>query len=126
MVNKQTVNNQDKVATHFMGKAKVSWRKSLKVTQQAAGQVPNFAKRFYVFNHGADFTREDVKGFQDLDLKVIVSINTGHYQTGNPQRQGDVHVRQMLDFGVDGLQVDSCYDKGLFEKVGYRDTGHRR
>jgi len=117
LINKEPVDNQDKVAAYFMGKAKVSWRKSLKETRQTASQISDFAKQFYVFNHGVDFTAEDVKGFQALGLKVIVSINTGHYQTGDAQQQGNRHVQQMLDFGVDGLQVDSCYDKGLFDKA---------
>ena len=82
---------------------------------RCAGQVSGFAERFYVFNHGADFTADDVEGFQGLGLQVIVSINRGHYQTGDPRQQGESHVRRMLDFGVDGVQVDSCYDKSLFE-----------
>lgn len=116
LINKEPKNNQDKIVQHFMGKAKISWRKSLKETQEAASKDPNFAKKYYVFNHGADFTEEDVKGYQELGLKVIVSINTGHYETGDPQQQGEQHVQQMLKFGVDGLQIDSCYDPLLFEK----------
>lgn len=116
LINKEPKNNQDKIVQHFMGKAKISWRKSLQETQEAALRDPNFAKKFYVFNHGADFTARDVKGFQQLGLKVIVSINIGHYETGDPQQQGDQYVQQMLKFGVDGLQIDSCYDPLLFEK----------
>lgn len=116
LINKEPKNNQDKIVQRFMGKAKISWRKSLKETQEAASKDPDFAKKYYVFNHGADFTAEDVKGFQQLGLKVVVSINTGHYKTGDPQQQGEQHVRQMLKFGVDGLQIDSRYDPLLFEK----------
>jgi ribose transport system substrate-binding protein len=120
LINKQPKNNQAKIVEHFKGKAKVSWRKSLLETQEAVGNVQDFAEKFYVFNHGADFTAEDVKGFQQLGLKVIVSINTGHYGTGDPQQQGEQHVQQMLEFGVDGLQIDSCYDPGYFAKKSNR------
>ena len=105
---------------HFVGKVKVSWRKSLLETQEAAVNDPDFAEKFYVFNHGTDFTAEDVKGFQQLGLKVIVSINTGHYETGDPHQQGEQHVQRMLKFGVDGLQFDSCYDLAYFQEQSNR------
>ena len=120
LIDKEPKNNQDKIAEHFLGKAKVSWRKSLLETREAAATDPDFAKKFYVFNHGADFAREDVKGFQQLGLKVIVSINTGHYETGDPQQRGEHHVQEMLKSGVDGLQIDSCYDRALFQKDSNR------
>ena len=113
LINKLPVNNQDRIAAHFMGKAKISWRKSLAEAQAHAADDPGFAEKYYVFNHGADFTAEDVRGFQQLGLKVIVSINTGHYKTGDPQQQGEQHLRQMLEMGVDGLQIDSRYE-GVF------------
>jgi glycerophosphoryl diester phosphodiesterase len=115
LINKMPRNNQDKIAEHFLGKVKVSWRKSLPDTQQAAGSDPDFAGKFYIFNHGDDFTEADVRGFHALGLEVIVSINTGHYATGDPQQRGEHHVREMLKFGVDGLQIDSRYDRVLFQ-----------
>jgi len=33
-----------------------------------------------------------------------------HYKTGDPLQQGLDDIRQMLDWEVDGLQIDSCYD----------------
>jgi glycerophosphoryl diester phosphodiesterase len=110
LINKEPKNNQEKIVEHFIGKIKISWRKSLLETQGAAATDPDFAEKFYVFNHGADFTANDVKGFQQLGLKVIVSINTAHYKTGDPQQQGEQHLRQMLRMGINGLQIDSCYD----------------
>ena len=115
LVNKEPTNNQAKIAQHFLGKAKVSWRKALSETKRAAESDPDFAGKYYVFNHGADFTAEDVRGFQRLGLKVIVSVNSWQYGSGDRQRQGDQHVQQMLSFGVDGLQIDSCYDSALFK-----------
>jgi glycerophosphoryl diester phosphodiesterase len=117
LINKEPKENQDKIIKHFIGKAKISWRKSLVETQKAAREDPDFVKKYYIFNHGADFTSKDVKGFQQLGLKVVVSINTGHYETGDPQQQGEQHVQQMLKYEVNGLQIDSCYDRVLFQKI---------
>jgi glycerophosphoryl diester phosphodiesterase len=120
LINKEPMNNQDKIVEHFIGKIKVSWRKSLLETQEAASTDPDFAEKFYVFNHGADFTANDVTGFQQLGLKVIVSINTAHYKTGDPQQQGEQHIQQMLELGIDGLQIDSCYDPACFQEKSNR------
>jgi glycerophosphoryl diester phosphodiesterase len=113
LINKIPVNNQDKIAQHFFGKTKVSWRQSLLETQKTVHEDPSFANNHYIFNHGADFTNEIVSGFHSLGLEVIVSINTHHYNTQAAQQQGEHHVKQMLQFGVDGLQIDSCYDIAL-------------
>lgn len=116
LINKEPKDNQDKIARLLMGKAKVSWRKDLNETRQAAEThpAPGFADNYYVFNHGADFAAEDVEAYQRLGLRVIVSINTWHYRSGDRQQQGEDHIRQMQSFGVDGLQIDSCYDSALF------------
>jgi glycerophosphoryl diester phosphodiesterase len=117
LINKEPINNQGKVIGHLRGKAKISWRKTLKETQRAAREIPRFAEHFYIFNHGADFSTEDVKGFQALGLKVIVSINTQHYQVEDSISLGTQHIQTMMRFGVDGLQIDSVYDGGVF-RVG--------
>jgi glycerophosphoryl diester phosphodiesterase len=113
LINKVPKDNQDQIAKHFLGKTRISWRKSLSQTREATSQDPDFARNFYIFNHGADFSEEDVNGFHKLGLPVIVSINTEHYETGDPQQQGERHVQQMLQYGVDGLQIDSCFDRAL-------------
>lgn len=110
LINKIPKDNQDQIAKHFLGKARVSYRKSLAETREAASQDPDFAKNFYIFNHGADFTEPDIIGFHKLGLPVIVSINTYHYKTGDPQQQGEHHIQQLLHDGVDGFQIDSCFD----------------
>ena len=110
LINKIPKDNQDKIARHFRGKARVSWRQTLEATVETAGQYPDFIENHYVFNHGADFTEETVKGYQRLGLEVIASINTHHYTTSTCQQQGGKHAKQMLQFGVNGLQIDSCYD----------------
>lgn len=114
LINKEPINNQDKVIDRLRGKARISWRQTLKETQSVAQANPGFAGDYYVFNHGADFTIEDVKGFQSLGLKVIVSINTQHYRLQAPLLKGKEHIRSMIEFGVDGLQIDSVYDSDVF------------
>ncbi|MCZ6634716.1 MAG: glycerophosphodiester phosphodiesterase family protein [bacterium] len=116
LINRVPKNNQDKIALRFLGKIKLSWREPLKKTQQAASQDSDFPSRHYVFNHGIDFTAQEVEGFHELGLDVIVSINTEHYVSGDPQKRGTEHIQQMLEFGVDGFQIDSCYDHALFDK----------
>ena len=114
LINRVPKNNQDKIAERFLGKIKCSWREPLQKTQQAVSQDPDFASKYYVFNQGDDFTAQDVDGFRELGLDVIVSINTAHYTSGDPQERGDRHIQQMLEFGVDNFQIDSCYDHALF------------
>lgn len=114
LINKTPKNNQDKIIPYFLGKAKVSWRAPLLIAEQAAAKDPNFANNYYVFNHGADFDAAAVKAFQDLGLPVIVSINTGHYRKEEAQAMGIKHVQDMLEYQVDGLQIDAVYDPILF------------
>ena len=120
LINKEPINNQDKVIDHLRGKVKISWRGTLDKAQRLARATPSFASDYYVFNHGADFTAEDVKGFQALGLEVIVSINTQHYQIAVSLKQGRQHIRSMIEMGVDGLQIDSVYDEEAFEGRGTR------
>ena len=70
---------------------------------------------FFIFNHAADFDREQVDGFHALGLDVVVSINTFHYREGDPIAQGVRDLERMLALGVDGLQIDSVYDTYLFD-----------
>ena len=49
-------------------------------------------------------------------MKVIVSINTHHYGTGDPLQQGLAHIRRAVEQGVDGLQIDSVYDAILLRR----------
>lgn len=114
LINKTPIKNQDKIIPYFYGKCRVSWRQDLAATQRAAANEPSFQQRYYVFNHGADFTTTSVKGFQELGLSVVVSINTQHYQPRSSIDDGKDHIEQMLRFGVDGLQIDSIYDPVLF------------
>lgn len=116
LINKVPKDNQDKIAKRLQGKVKCSWRQYLKKTQEAASQDSDFAHKYYVFNHGINFTAQEVEGFRALGMDIIVSINTGHYTFGDPQERGDEHIQQMLEFGITGFQIDSCYDHALFDK----------
>ena len=53
---------------------------------------------------------KSARAYQALGLQVIVSINTFHYPTGDPLQQGLNDVKKMLNYNVDGLQLDAVYD----------------
>ena len=55
-----------------------------------------------------------IRAYQALGLQVIVSINTFHYLRGDYTQQGLDDVKRMLDYGVDGLQLDAVYDETVF------------
>ena len=114
LINKTPKNHQSEIVTPFLGKARISWRKSLSDTREETAYNLNFAQEYYLFNHGADFTQASVKEFQAMGVPVIVSINTGHYAS-EAQAKGEAHVREMMKYGVDGLQIDACYDPVVFE-----------
>ncbi len=73
----------------------------------------NLARNYFVFAHAIDFTRQSVRAYQALGLQVIVSINTFHYPTGDYTQQGLDDLQKMLDYGVDGLQIDAVYDASV-------------
>ena len=110
LINKTPRDNQDLIARRFQDSARVSWRRTLSETQDAVRRDPKLTERHYVFNHGEDFTSEDVGGYQALGLRVITSINRHHYPEGDPLVLGTRHIKQLMDCGVDGFQIDSCYD----------------
>jgi len=74
---------------------------------------PNYAATHFVFAHAKDFTADNVKAYHALGLPVIVSINLFHYPVAQALEQGLSDIQSMLDFGVDGLQIDADYDEGL-------------
>jgi len=108
---------QDKVADWFLGKAKTAWRFNLIKTKILAQALPHPGRYHFVFNSPKDFTREMVEGFHKMGLIVIASVNTSHYWTGDPMQQGLKDIQTMLDWGVDGLQIDSCYDPLVFSRI---------
>lgn len=119
IVNQFPVANQEKVVAWFLGRAKISWRESLLRTKIIQPYVPDPAKFNFVFNSPADFTREEISGFHQMGLKVIASVNVDHYRgmSVDPMKQGVEDIKKMLDWGVDGLQIDSCYDPWVFERI---------
>jgi len=110
--------SQQKVADYFLGKAKVSLRVSLEDAQKLEKSMSEKLSNYYfVFNSPRDFKQDDIAGFHKMGLSVIPSINTAHYKTGDPMKQGLADVKKMLDKGVDGLQIDSCYDPLVFNRI---------
>jgi glycerophosphoryl diester phosphodiesterase len=83
--------------------------------EQVITENPEKAKHLFVFGHGDDFTKENIAKYQALGLQVIVSINTFHYITNEPIPPGMEHIKKMIEWGADGVQIDSVYDPALFE-----------
>jgi glycerophosphoryl diester phosphodiesterase len=119
IVNQFPVANQEKVVAWFLGRAKISWRESLLRTKIIQPYMPDPGKFNFVFNSPADFTQEEISGFHQMGLKVIASVNVDHYRGKpvDPMKQGVEDIKKMLDWGVDGLQIDSCYDPWVFERI---------
>ncbi len=115
LINRMPVFNQEKVAAWFLGRARISWRVSVLRGQLLKPFLPDVSKYNYMFNSPRDWVESDIPAFHDMGLKVIASINRDHYKTGDPQAQGEADVRKMLQWGVDGLQIDSCYDPVVFD-----------
>jgi glycerophosphoryl diester phosphodiesterase len=114
LINRMPVRNQARVAERFLGQAKIAWRKPLSESVDELRALKNAGQLYYVFNHGVDFDRAEVEGFQAIGLKVIVSINFGHYQQADPLLEGLRDARRVLDLGVDGIQIDAPYDSVVF------------
>lgn len=114
IVNRMSSRSQEKVADWFLGKAKTAWRFNLVKTQIFASALPEPGKYHFVFDSPRDFSKDMIDGFHKLGLIVIASVNTDHYKTGDPRKQGLADIQKMLDWGVDGLQIDSCYDPLVF------------
>lgn len=118
LINRIPIHNQEKIADWFFGKAGISWRDPLMQARKRLRAKNDPSEFFYIFNHGEDFDREQVDGFHAMGLKVIVSINTGHYKEGDPVQLGFADLRRVVALGVDGVQIDSCYDSVVFTSNG--------
>jgi glycerophosphoryl diester phosphodiesterase len=101
---------------HFSERGRLSWREPLETVRTSDRAKDSPGDRYFIFNHAADFDADSVKGFQDLGLKVIVSINIFHYlRIGHWKETGHRDVARMLEYGVDGLQIDSVYEPAFRE-----------
>jgi glycerophosphoryl diester phosphodiesterase len=114
LIDRVAVSNQARVAERFLGRVKIAWRRPLRESADELRALGNANQLYYVFNHGSDFDRSEVDGFQAIGLKVIVSINFGHYRSADPLLEGLRDARRALDLGVDGLQIDAPYDTVVF------------
>jgi hypothetical protein len=98
---------QKSLTEDFARGGRRSWRPSL---EEARAEIRP-RDEYFIFGHAADFDAASVKGFQALGFLVIVSINNFHYlRTGNWEENGNRDVARMLEYGVDGLQIDSVYE----------------
>ena len=109
---------RDDVGRAFQGKALIAWGAPLEQAKRSRLWNQQPGEKFFMFGHAGDFSREDIEAFQAHGLKVIVSINKFHYLgKGDLVTLGMADVRRMLDYGVDGLQIDSVYDRSFRHKT---------
>lgn len=118
--NRIPIYNQEKVCDWFLGRALTSWRGSLQKIKILAMARPNPGRYHFIFNSPKDFTKDMIDGFHEMGFMVIPSVNIAHYKTGDPQKQGLADIEKMLNWGVDGLQIDSCYDSLVFASMGIK------
>ena len=102
------------VKARLAGEVKVSWRVPLEAAKNAGIAARNPGARYYIFNHADDFTQEHVRGFQEMGLQVIVSVNLFHYPPDEALERGRRDVARMMAWGVDGVQIDAPYDPVVF------------
>lgn len=102
------------IVKRFEGKAKLAWSVPFVIAKKSERARANPGESYFLFRHAGDLNEEEVEGFHSLGVKVIVSINTFHYRKGDRIQQGLDDVRKMLALGVDGLQIDSVYDRAVF------------
>lgn len=87
------------------------------VSPEATADTPPAGR--FAFGHAKDFDGPSVRALQARGLKVVVSINTFHYLgAGDWRETGDEDVKRMLEYGVDGLQIDSVYEPAFREHAG--------
>ena len=103
------------VVDRFKGASKINLRKPYAIVQGMVDRKEIDPSHYFIFNHAADFDRNEVEGFHALGFPIVVSINTFHYRTGDPIQQGLDDVQHMLTLGVDGLQIDAVYDAPLIK-----------
>ena len=112
--------SRDQILLDFFSRkgGRVCIRVPYEVAKERLKELENPGKTYFAFNHAIDFNSKEVDGFHTLGLQVVVSINLQHYRAPvDPIEQGLADVDAMLELGVDGLQLDSAYDKtvALFE-----------
>ena len=122
IINQFPIANQEKVADYFLGKALLSWRSDVLYTRLMLPYMPSPTKYRFIFNSPAELTKTEIDGFHEMGMPIIASVNTQDYRgpAADPLKQGNEDIKKMLDWGVDGLQIDSCYDPPVFERLHKR------
>jgi glycerophosphoryl diester phosphodiesterase len=101
------------VADRFKGRARVSWRQPVDEMHFEGAEATDPGRYYFVFGHAVDFTPESIRAYQEQGLQVVVSINTFHYRKAEAMERGLRDVKTMLEWGADGVQIDSVYEPAL-------------
>jgi glycerophosphoryl diester phosphodiesterase len=121
IINQFPIANQEKVADYFLGKALLSWRSDVQYTRLMLPHMPPPRYRF-VFNSPVELTKAEIDGFHGMGFTIIASVNTQDYRgtAADVLKRGNEDLEKVLDWGVDGVQIDSCYDPPVFERLRRR------
>ncbi len=105
---------KSQLARDFENGGRRKLRTSLEEVQESGQQENRLGDEYFAFGRAAKFDAASVTAYQELGLKVIVSINAFHYLTSPDwEKAGNEDVRRMLEYGVDGLQIDCAYEPAV-------------
>ena len=111
------IGNRSLAKKYFFGKGKIAKSVKSSVRELAKQNGANIGQHYFVFGHAKDFNQENVDYFHNAGLQVIVSINVFHYwKKAFMLKPGFNDIQKMLNFSVDGLQIDSCYDSFFLQR----------
>lgn len=104
-------------AERFRGRSRLSWGGRPENLRRYG--IDKHPQDFFVFGHADDFDAASVKAFQAMSIPVIVSINLFHYDdvAEDPMAAGNADIERMLEYDVDGLQIDSVYEKAARKRL---------
>lgn len=98
---------------YILSPHRIATRDSVEQVKEKIVDDPGFVDSHFIFGHAVDFNAENVKEYQSLGLQVVVSVNLLHYKVDEALEKGLVDTATMIALGVDGVQIDSVYEKSL-------------
>ncbi|GMW03912.1 MAG: hypothetical protein AMXMBFR84_50460 [Candidatus Hydrogenedentota bacterium] len=105
---------RDELKSRFLGEARISFGADTAKAHALLDGDSDASANYYVFSEAKAFNAWNVAAFQKLGYAVIPSINTFHYPEPEHLAAGLADIQRMQELKVDGIQIDSIYDRALF------------
>jgi len=99
----------------FKGKARISIIYEGLVDAVAKGEP--VAEHYFLFMHGNELTREQVRYAQARKVPVVPSVNLFHYREEDPMAGAYGDITWLMEAGVTEFQIDSEYDRWLLHRA---------